>query len=283
MDEGSADPARSGAFLSELFDVRDRRVVVTGAANGLGLAISEALVTCGARVTMVDRDAAALEAAQARLSAQGPVRGAVADVTDAVAVDQLFDDANAEMGGLDVVYANAGIGGGPGFAFPAGQLETFDLATFARVMDVNLVGAMLTLRAAARIMNKQHRGKIIVTASATALRPEPMVSYAYRVSKGALLSLVEQAAIELARHGVTVNAMAPGPLLTSLSGRPPSEAQIALLGSTVGLGRMARPGELSGLAVLLASPASDFMTGSVIAIDGGAVAGRPGPASNGTD
>jgi NAD(P)-dependent dehydrogenase (short-subunit alcohol dehydrogenase family) len=263
--------------LSRLFDVRGTRVVVTGAAAGLGFAMAEVLAECGARVTLADIHEQRLEASVGRLAERGcDVRGAVADVRDEHAVDALVDGVVEEQGGVDVVFANAGLASGPGFRVAGGQtLATLDRADWDRVLDVNLDGVIHTMRAAARAMTEQGSGRIVVTASNAGLRVEPLVCYAYAASKAAVIHVVRQAALELAPQGVLVNAICPGPFYGTLIGggvtESPSEEMKEMWKTLIPLGRMAHPDELKGLVVLLASPASSFMTGAAFVVDGGSL------------
>jgi len=269
----------TAAVLRDLFDLRGTRAVVTGAASGLGLAFSEILADCGAAVMMADiRGDDELASAAAPLAARGcEVRTCTCDVAHEGSVGRLFEEARSAMGGVDVVFANAGITGGPGFLTPEGQLDTIDLEQWQRVIDVDMTGVMLTLRAAARLMKPQRRGRIVVTASIAGLAPEPFVGYSYVCAKAAVVNLVHQAALELAPHQVTVNAIAPGPFRTNIAGgRLHDEEAAKRWAATVPLGRMGQPSEIKGLALFLASPASAFMTGAVVPIDGGSVvAGKP--------
>lgn len=136
-------------------------------------------------------------------------------------------------------------------------------------------GVLFTMREAAAVMKPQRAGRIVVTASTAGLRADPMVCYGYAASKAAVINVARQAALELAPHGVHVNVIAPGPIKTRIAGgvTPEGERQWAAL---VPLGRMGEPDELKGLALLLASPASSFITGAVITIDGGRLLGEPG-------
>jgi NAD(P)-dependent dehydrogenase (short-subunit alcohol dehydrogenase family) len=265
------------AITSRLFDVAGRSAVVTGAGSGLGLAIAEVLADCGARVTLADIDAARLDEAAAPLTARGcDVRTAAVDVTDDGSVRTLFDGAQAAHGGIDIVFANAGIAAVPGYANDGGQeLHTVADDVWRRVLAVNLDGVLHTMRAAAAVMKPQRSGRIVVTASTAGLRADPMVCYGYAASKAAVINVAKQAALELAPHGVHVNVIAPGPIKTRIGGgvTPESEKAWAAL---VPLGRMGETEELKGLALLLASRASSFMTGAVITIDGGQLLGEPG-------
>jgi len=266
-----------GSPQERVFDVRGLRVVVTGAASGLGLAMAEILAECGARVTLADIDAERLESVTASLADRGgTVRSFVVDVSDEAQVQALVDDVVAAEGGLDVVFANAGIAATPGFAVEGGQrLDTVERADWDKVLGVNLNGVLFTLKYAAAVMRRQGSGRIIVTSSNAGLRPEPVVCYGYAASKAAILNVVRQAALELAPHGVHVNAICPGPFKgTRIGGgvtENPEPEMERMWATTVPLGRMGQPDELKGLVLLLASPASSFMTGAAYLIDGGTV------------
>jgi NAD(P)-dependent dehydrogenase (short-subunit alcohol dehydrogenase family) len=187
----------------------------------------------------------------------------------------------AAEGGLDVVFANAGIGASPGFAIAGGQhLDSIARADWDKVIGVNLNGIMFTIGSAAGAMKRQGTGgRIVVTSSVAGLRPEPVVCYGYIASKAAVLNVVRQAALDLAPDGVRINAICPGPFKgtrigagATLDPDPETERQWA---ATVPLGRMAEPDELKGLVLLLASPAGSFMTGAAYVIDGGALIAAP--------
>lgn len=269
--------AAGGSVIEELFDLRGTRVVVTGAASGIGFAMAEVLAACGARVVGGDRDLETLKARMAELEGAGGEAHAVGvDVAEATEVDGLFATAAARLGGVDVVFANAGIGGGGGYPrVPTGQLTELDLDTWNRVIGIDLTGVVLTMRAAARLMVPQRHGKIVLTASVAGMRAEPMVGYPYVAAKTGVVGLVRQAALELAHHQITVNGIAPGPFKTNIGGRPVDAAAEALWARTVPLGRMATTDELKGLVVLLASPASSYLNGATIPIDGGATVSAP--------
>ena len=258
-----------------VFDVRGLRVVVTGAASGLGFAMAEVLADCGARVTLADIDTDRLEHATAALVERGgTARSFVVDVSDEAQVEALIDDVVRSEGGLDVVFANAGIAATPGFAVEGGQrLDTVERSDWDKVLGVNLTGVLFTMKHTAAVMRRQGSGRIIVTSSNAGMRPEPVVCYGYAASKAAIINLVRQAALELAPHGVLVNAICPGPFKgTRIGGgvteNPDAETE-RMWAKTVPLGRMGQPEELKGLVLLLASPASSFMTGAAYLIDGG--------------
>jgi NAD(P)-dependent dehydrogenase (short-subunit alcohol dehydrogenase family) len=272
---------RSAAVLTRLFDVRDVRAVVTGAASGLGFAMAEVLADCGARVTLADIDGDLLEQSTKTLEDRGGrVRGSVVDVSDADRVRALFDDVVAADGGVDVVFANAGMATNPGFAVEGGErIDAIDRAAWDTVIGVNLNGVIFTIGSAAAAMRRQGGGRIVVTSSVAGIRPEPVVCYSYIASKAALLNVVRQAALDLAPDNVLVNAICPGPFKgTRIGGGgtldpdPETEQQWA---STVPIRRMADPEELKGLVLLLASPAGSFITGATHVIDGGAAIATP--------
>ena len=186
----------------------------------------------------------------------------------------LIDDVVTAEGGLDVVFANAGIAATPGFAVEGGQrLDTVERSDWDKVLAVNLTGVLFTMKHAAAVMRRQGSGRIVVTSSNAGMRPEPVVCYGYAASKAAIINVVRQAALELAPHGVLVNAICPGPFKgTRIGGgvteNPDAETE-RMWATTIPLGRMAEPEELKGLVLLLASPASSFMTGAAYLIDGG--------------
>jgi NAD(P)-dependent dehydrogenase (short-subunit alcohol dehydrogenase family) len=198
---------------------------------------------------------------------------AVCDISDAAAVASTVQDAATRFSSLDVVFANAGIPGERRPDGPASVIEQVRHEDWDRVLAVNLDGVLHTVQAAASVMRPQGSGGIVVTASTAGLRADPMVGYGYIASKAAVVNLVRQAALDLAPHNVRVNAIAPGPFRTNIGGKgPPNPAAEARWASTIPLGRMGDPEEVQGMALLLASPASSFMTGGVFPVDGGALA-----------
>ena len=267
--------------ISELFAVRGYGVVVTGGASGLGLAYAEALAENGARVTLLDRNGAQLAEQVARLSSAGlDVRGATVDVTEHAALDAAIDAAAALYGRLDVVFANAGIDSGAGFVagwvgnerrrVPQGALENYSDERWNRVNDVNLNGVFATLRAAARHMRPRGSGRIIVTTSLAASRVEPAIGSAYMAAKAGAFHLTQCVALELAAYGITVNAIAPGFIVTNIGGGHAKQPQTQeTVGRSIPMHRVGFPDDLKGLALFLASPGSAYITGQQITIDGG--------------
>jgi NAD(P)-dependent dehydrogenase (short-subunit alcohol dehydrogenase family) len=196
-------------------------------------------------------------------------------------VQRLFDRVVEADGGVDVVFANAGIGSAPGFAVEGGQhLDSIARSDWDRVIGVNLNGIMFTIGRAAAAMKRQGSGgRIVVTSSVAGLRPEPVVCYGYIASKAALVNVVRQAALDLAPHAININAICPGPFKgtrigagATLDPDPETERQWA---ATIPLGRMAVVEEMKGLVLLLASPAGSFMTGAAYVVDGGALVAAP--------
>jgi NAD(P)-dependent dehydrogenase (short-subunit alcohol dehydrogenase family) len=267
--------------IADLFKVEGYGVIVTGGASGLGLGFAEALAGNGARVTLLDVDEQRLAAETERLRKEGyDVRGDVVDVRDHARLDQAFDDAVRAHGRLDVVFANAGIDSGPGFMNewagpnrtrnPEGALEHYTDERWNRVIDINLTGVFATLRAAARYMKPQRSGRMIVTTSLAAMKCESVVGAAYMAAKAGAAHLVRNVALELAAYNVTVNAIAPGFFVTNIGGghahNPQTQAAVA---KSVPMHRVGFPKDMYGLALFLASPASAYITGQQIVIDGG--------------
>jgi NAD(P)-dependent dehydrogenase (short-subunit alcohol dehydrogenase family) len=173
------------------------------------------------------------------------------------------------------VFANAGISAGPGPGSGGKSLLELDDENWERVLAVNLSGVIRTARAALPYLIESGSGRLIITSSSAAIMPTLFVGHAYAASKAAVHHLTQYLAMELAEHKVLVNCLAPGPFETNIaSGRlkqPDIAEQVA---KSVPLGRIADPSEIGPVALLLASPDNAFMTGSLISIDGGTVAGN---------
>lgn len=236
--------------------------IVTGASRGLGKAAAEALLDEGASVLAVARSRAPL----AELHARYPDRTAlqVCDMRDADAVAALADLAVDSFGRLDIVVNNAGIA-------PAGRFEEQSQDQWDEVFDVNVRAVAVLTRAAAKHLLPQKSGKIINIASTSGIKGKPTL-VSYSASKGAVLQLTKALAGEWASRGVQVNAIAPGAFTT--------DAQKAVTESPevlerrlrkIPARRMGDPAEFGPLVAYLASQLSDFMTGSVVVLDGGEV------------
>ena len=259
-----------------MFDLSGQVALVTGAASGLGLAFTEVLAENGARVMLVDANGQTLNEQVARLKQAGyEVAGAQADVTDYAELKQAFDAVVAKWGKLDICFANAGISGGLGILDGPGAIENVSLDSYLKVIGVNQHGVVHTLQLAAQKMIPNKYGRIIVTSSIAGLAAE-MTSYAYSTSKAAVAHVTKMAARQLAQHNIMVNAIAPGPFQTNIGGGQLGVRNdiVERFEAIVPQHRMARPDEIKGLALLLASPAASYISGAVIPIDGGALTNR---------
>jgi NAD(P)-dependent dehydrogenase (short-subunit alcohol dehydrogenase family) len=267
--------------ISELFNVTGYGAVVTGGASGIGLALTEALAANGARVTMLDVHPQRIENETKRLREAGlDVRGKTVDVTDHKALDAAIDEAAREYGRLDVVCANAGIDSGPGYVGswvgsqrqrnPEGALESYSDERWNRVIDINLNGVFATVRAAARHMKPRKSGRIIVTTSLAATHVEPAIGSAYMAAKAGAAHFMRSAALELAAYNITVNAIAPGFIITNIGGghahNPETQKAVS---KVIPMHRVGFPEDLEGLALFFASPGSGYITGQEVIIDGG--------------
>jgi NAD(P)-dependent dehydrogenase (short-subunit alcohol dehydrogenase family) len=267
--------------VSSRFEVASFGVIVTGGASGLGLAYGEVMAAHGARVTLIDVDAEAVASQASRLKREGfDVRGAVADVTDHAELDRVIDDAAQTYGRLDVAFANAGIDPGVGFVgawaggqrprVPEGELERYGDERWNRVIDINLSGIFATVRGAIRHMRPRRFGRIVVTTSLAATKVEPAIGSAYMAAKAGARHLMHSIALEVAAYGITANAIAPGFFVTNIGGghahKPEVQAGIA---KDIPMHRIGQPDDIKALALFLASPASEYITGQEIVIDGG--------------
>ncbi len=267
--------------INELFKVEGYGVIVTGGASGIGLGFAEALAENGARVTLLDVDAARIDDEVRRLRGLGcEARGEVVDVRDHPAIDRAFDAAHAAHGRLDVVFANAGIDSGPGYISgwagsdrqrnPEGSLENYTDERWNRVIDINLNGVFATLRAGARLMRPQRSGRMIVTTSVAAYQNEPAIGSAYMTAKAGCAHMMRSVALELAAYQITVNAIAPGFFVTNIGGGHAKQPEIQrAMSKVIPMHRVGFTDDMKGLALFLASPASSYITGQQISIDGG--------------
>jgi NAD(P)-dependent dehydrogenase (short-subunit alcohol dehydrogenase family) len=267
--------------ISELFQVNGYGVVVTGGASGIGLGFAEALASNGARVTLLDVNPQRIEAETRRLQQAGmDVRGETLDVTDHQALDAAIEGAASAYGRLDVVFANAGVDSGVGFVgswagsqrsrVTEGALENYTDERWNRVIDINLNGIFATVRAAARHMKPRKSGRVIITTSVAATHIEPAIGSAYMAAKAGAAHFMRCAALELAAYNITVNAIAPGFIVTNIGGgHAHNPATQQAMSAVIPMHRVGFPTDLHGLALFLASPGSGYITGQEIAIDGG--------------
>jgi len=247
-----------------MFDLKGKVALVTGGNGGIGLGMAKGLAEAGARVVIAARNPQKSAAAVAALKALGSDSFALAaDVTDEDAVQALFDAAAARCGRLDILVNNAG----STVRKPVDQLS---LAEWHQVMDTNLTSAFLCCRAAHPHLKAAGGGKIINIGSMMSIFGAPYAP-AYGASKGGIVQLSRAMATSWAADGIQVNAVLPGWIQTELTDG--ARAQVPGLSERVvartAAGRWGKPEDLAGIAVFLASAASDFVTGTAIPVDGG--------------
>lgn len=250
--------------------------IVTGGGQGIGRAISLGLAERGAAVCVADVNAGAAEDVAAQVMAMGV--GSVAipvDVTDSGQVGRMVERTLETYGHVDILVNSAGGASGP--TFRIGRMLKISERDWDETFAVNLKSVFLCTRAVARTMLDQKQGCIVNIASLTGEFPFPGLP-AYSAAKAGVINLTKSMAMELAPH-VRVNAIAPGLVETPRTSQNRTPAQLEYLLSNVPLGRMGRPEEIAGMAVYLASSAADWITGTVVDVNGGQVwlteCGRP--------
>jgi NAD(P)-dependent dehydrogenase (short-subunit alcohol dehydrogenase family) len=253
--------------VRDLFDLGGRVAIVTGGATGIGLQMAGALAELGASVVLCGRDGerCARGAAELERERGAPCLGLPCDVASADAVAAMVSQTTARFGRIDVLVNNAGTAW-------AGPVEDTPLRGWQKVVDVNLTGVFLCSQAAGRVMIERGGGKIVNIASVTGLRgqpPEELDAIAYSTTKGAVIAFTRDLAIKWARHGIAVNAIAPGWFPTDLS-QPVLDRSGKLLLRSIPMGRYGGESDLKGAVAYLASAASDYVTGHTLVVDGGA-------------
>jgi NAD(P)-dependent dehydrogenase (short-subunit alcohol dehydrogenase family) len=248
----------------ELFRLEGKAAWVTGGARGLGLEMAHALASAGASLVVTSRSAAAAEEAAQELSGRHGIRalGLRADVTRPEEIRAVVERAERELGGVDVLVNNAGVN----LRKPTTELSAGE---WNEVLETNLTGAFLCTKAVVPGMIRKRWGRILHVSSILGLvgvagRP------AYAASKGGLVLLARTQALELAPHGVTVNALCPGPFPTDMN-RPLLEdpAKYRDFAARIPMGRWGELPEIRGAVIFLASPAASFVTGVALPVDGG--------------
>ena len=251
------------------------KAIVTGAARGLGERIATRLVAEGADLALLDVDAA-VEPTAERLGAEGSGSRVIAvscDVSDEDVVDAAVTRVCEELGGLDLLVNNAGIGG------PSTEVCETSAAEFRRVIEVNLVGSFLMARACARTMVSSGTGGVIVNLGSIFGQQGVANGAGYCASKGGLALLTHSLALELAPHAIRVNTVAPGNMLTEMhlddlriaaSARGvPLEDEVERVRTSIPLGRHGDGDDIAGTVVWLASADASYITGQTIGVNGG--------------
>lgn len=248
----------------EIFKLTGKVAWITGGSKGLGLQMAQALASAGADIVINSRHVLESEAAADSIARQHGVRtlAVSADVTCESDISALVDRATAEMGAIDILINNAGIN----VRQPTTEMS---LADWRRVLDINLTGPFVCSKAVIPGMRARGWGRIIHMSSilgqvGLAGRPP------YTASKGGLILLTKTQALELATTGVTVNAICPGPFATEMN-RPllDDPEKYAAFVAKIPMGRWGELAEIDGAAIFLASPASSFITGTTLLVDGG--------------
>ena len=241
--------------------------VVTGAGSGIGRATAELFAAEGVRVTVADVDGeAGQETVHAIRNAGGEARFAPTDVSAADQVEAMVQATLSAFGGIDILLNNAGV-------LTFGTVLDTDLETWNRVIGINLTGVYLCSRAVLPHMIERGGGSIINVSSSTGAHDANANTAAYVTSKGGVTLLTRAMAIDHASHGVRINAIAPGPTDTQMLRDNLTETERDAFAQTFPMQRLARPGEPAQAVLFLASDASAYVTGAVLAVDGGQTAG----------
>ena len=255
--------------LSQLSrSVASKVVVVTGAASGMGRATAHLFADEGARVAVVDLGAERVLAVVDEIRAahgSDVVEGYVVDVADLAALHRLVDDVVARFGGLDVLVNNAGVSLlSSGFQ----DEESFE-ENWARTLDVNLTAHARLIRLALAHLQKADGGGRVVNIASTEAIVTTAGLAAYAASKAGVVGLTKSFAVELGRHGVTVNCICPGPIRTGMTADIPDDAKTIYAKRRVPLRRYGDPEEVAQMTLNLCLPASSFVNGAIIPVDGG--------------
>lgn len=249
------------------FSLKGKVAVVTGSGGAIGAAIAEGYLAAGADLVISDQESDKVNAVVTRLADRGNVIGVAADVTDPASLQAAVTTILDHFGKIDILCTAAGV---------AMRTPAIDLSAeeYDRVMAVNAKGTFLAAQAVARPMiARGGGGKIVTIGSVRGLVGHPLGYVSYGTSKGAVHLLTRQLATEWAEHRINVNAIAPSVVNTPLGPNMRDTAIRELFLSRIPFNRAMQPEELVGTAVYLASPASDFVTGQIVFVDGGSTAG----------
>ena len=251
--------------IKELFDLTGKTAIITGGGRGLGEQIADCYAEAGANVVLCSRKAEACEETAAKLKKYGTETLALkCDITQPEDVNQVVKETINKFGRIDILVNNSGATWGA----PA---EEMPLDAWKKVIDVNITGTFLMSQAVGRVMLEQQYGKIVNIASVAGLKgsdPKYMNAVGYNASKAAVINFTKDLAVKWGPKGVYVNAIAPGFFPTKMSkGLLEKGGELILEGTP--LRKFGSENDLKGAAILLASSASDFMTGEVIVVDGG--------------
>ncbi|MFQ5407123.1 MAG: glucose 1-dehydrogenase [Anaerolineales bacterium] len=256
------------------FDLTSKVALVTGASRGIGQAIAETYAAAGAQVVLASRKQEGLDAVAEKIrNAGGEALPVAAHTGDSEAVQALVERATAEYGGVDILVNNAATN--PHF----GPVLTADEGQWAKTLDVNVVGYFRMVKACVESLRARGGGKVVNMASVAGKEPLPGMGV-YGVGKAAVIMLTQVLAMELAADNIQVNAIAPGFVKTRFSSVLWQTPEIyEAITRAVPAARMAEPDELTGIALYLASPASNFTSGATFVIDGGQLVGSRIPVS----